>query len=57
VLERGLGVVIHHGIGSFRQVRADLAAARWLGIPRGGRLLAIWQVDYAEDDVAVVPLA
>lgn len=54
VLERDLGVVIHHGIASFRPVRADITVARRLGIPRGELLLAIWQVDYAEDDVAIV---
>ena len=54
MLERELGVVIHHGIASFRPVRADVTVARRLGIPRGDLLLAIWQVDYAEGDVAVV---
>ena len=54
VLERDLGVVIHHGVASFRPVRADVTVARKLGIPRGELLLAIWQVDYTEDDVAVV---
>jgi GntR family transcriptional regulator len=54
VLERDLGVVIHHGVASFRPVRADVTVARRLGIPRGELLLAIWQVVYAEDDVAVV---
>jgi len=54
VLEQELGVVIHHGIATFRPVRADITVARMLGIPRGELLLAIWQVDYAEDDVAVV---
>lgn len=54
VLERDLGIVIHHGVASFRPVRADVTVARKLGIPRGELLLAIWQVDYAEDDVAVV---
>ena len=53
VLERDLGVVIHHGIASFRPVRADITVARRLGITRGELLLAIWQVDYAEDNVAV----
>lgn len=54
VLERDLGLVIHHGIASFRPVRADVTVARRLGIPRGELLLAIWQVDYSEDDVAIV---
>ena len=54
VLERDLGLVIHHGIASFRPVRADVTVARRLAIPRGELLLAIWQVDYSENDVAIV---
>ncbi len=54
VLERDLGLVIHHGVASFRPVRADVTVARRLAIPRGELLLAIWQVDYSEDDVAIV---
>ena len=54
VLERDLGLVIHHGIASFRPVRADLTVARRLAIPRGELLLAIWQVDYSEAGVAIV---
>jgi GntR family transcriptional regulator len=54
VVERDLGLVIHHGIASFRPVRADVTVARKLGIPRGELLLAIWQVDYSENEVAIV---
>ena len=54
VLERDLGVVIHHGVASFRPVRADVTVARRLRIPRGELLLAIWQVDYSEDGVPVL---
>jgi GntR family transcriptional regulator len=54
VLERDLGVVIHHGIARFRPVRADHAVAAGLGVPRGELLLYIWQVDYAEDGAAVL---
>src|SRR5438094_179271 len=54
VLERDLGLVIHHGVASFRPVRADLTVARQLGIPRGELLLAIWQVDYSEDGAPVL---
>src|SRR3979490_216190 len=54
VLERDLGVVIHQGVASFRPVRADVTVARRLGIPRGELLLAIWQVDYADNDLAIV---
>jgi GntR family transcriptional regulator len=54
VLERDLGVVIHHGVARFRPVRADHAVARRLGVPRGELLLYLWQVDYAEDGAAVL---
>jgi GntR family transcriptional regulator len=54
VLERDLGIVIHHGIARFRPVRADHAVAAGLGVPRGELLLYIWQVDYAEDGAAVL---
>ena len=49
VLEKDLGLVIHHGVASFRPVQADVTVARQLGIPRGELLLAIWQVDYSEE--------
>jgi GntR family transcriptional regulator len=54
VLERDLGIVIHHGVAKFRPVRADQAVASRLGVPRGELLLYIWQVDYAEDGAAVL---
>jgi GntR family transcriptional regulator len=54
VLERDLGVVIHHGVATFRPVRADRAVAELLGVPRGELLLYIWQVDYGEDGAAVL---
>jgi GntR family transcriptional regulator len=54
VLERDLGVVIHHGVARFRPVRADHAVARQLGVPRNELLLYVWQVDYAEDGAAVL---
>ncbi len=54
VLERDLGLVIHHGVASFRPVRADVTVARRLGVPRGELLLAIWQVDYSEDGAPVL---
>jgi GntR family transcriptional regulator len=54
VLERDLGVVIHHGVARFRPVRADHAVAGRLGVPRGELLLYLWQVDYAEDGTAVL---
>jgi GntR family transcriptional regulator len=54
VLERELGVVIHHGVATFRPIRADQAVAGRLGVPRGELLLYIWQVDYAEDGAPVL---
>ena len=54
VLEKDLGIAIHHGVASFRPIRADVTVARQLDISRGELLLAIWQVDYDEDGVAIV---
>jgi GntR family transcriptional regulator len=54
VLERDLGIVVHHGVATFRPVRADHAVADRLSVPRGELLLYIWQVDYAEDGAAVL---
>jgi GntR family transcriptional regulator len=54
VLERDLGVVIHHGVAHFRPTVADHAVARRLGVPRGELLLYLWQVDYADDGAPVL---
>jgi GntR family transcriptional regulator len=54
VLERELDIVIHHGIASFRPVRADVTLAARLKVRRGDLLLAIWQIDYAADDRPVL---
>jgi GntR family transcriptional regulator len=54
VLERDLGVVIHHGVARFRPVRADHAVAGRLGVPRGELLLYLWQVDYTADGTPVL---
>ena len=54
VLERELGVVIHHGLARFRPVRADSSVAGRLGVPRGELLLYLWQVDYAEEGTPVI---
>lgn len=54
VLERDLGVVVHHGVASFRPVRADRSVASRLDVPRGSLLLYLWQVDYGEDGAAVL---
>ncbi|HEX6930584.1 MAG TPA: GntR family transcriptional regulator [Streptosporangiaceae bacterium] len=48
VLERDLGIVIHHGVASFRPVHADRSLASTLAVPRAALLLYLWQVDYAE---------
>ena len=54
VLERDLGIVIHHGVASFRPVKADRTVARRLRVALGELLLAIWQVDYTDDGTAVL---
>ena len=54
VLERDLGIVIHHGVARFRPVRADHSVAGRLGVPRGELLLYLWQVDYAQDGTPVI---
>jgi GntR family transcriptional regulator len=54
VLERDLGIVIHHGVARFRPVRADYSVAGRLGVPRGELLLYLWQVDYAQDGTPVI---
>jgi GntR family transcriptional regulator len=54
VLERDLGIVIQHGVASFRPVKADRSVAGLLGVARGELLLYLWQVDYAEDGEPVL---
>jgi GntR family transcriptional regulator len=54
VLEKDLGIAIDHGVASFRPVLADVTVARKLGIRRGELLLAIWQIDYDEEDRPVL---
>ncbi len=49
VFERDLGIVIHHGVASFRPVKADRSVASRLRVSRGALLLYLWQVDYEED--------
>lgn len=48
VLERELGIVIHHGLASFRPTQADGVIATQLRVPRGTLLLYIQQVDLDE---------
>lgn len=49
VLERALGVVVHHGVAAIRPARADRAVASRLQVPRGSLLLYLDQVDYDEE--------
>jgi GntR family transcriptional regulator len=48
VLERDVGVVIHHGLATFRPTRADGHVASRLRVPKGTLLLYIRQVDFDE---------
>ena len=54
VLERDLGVVIHHGLATFRPTRADGHLASRLGVPRETLLLYLRQVDFDESGRPVV---
>jgi GntR family transcriptional regulator len=54
VLERDLGIIIHHGVASFRPVRADHAVARLLRASPGDLLVYLWQIDYTDDGAAVL---
>jgi GntR family transcriptional regulator len=54
VLEQDLGVVIHHGLATFRPTRADGHVASRLRVARGTLLLYIRQVDFDESGRPVV---
>ena len=54
VLERDVGVVIHHGVATFRPTRADGHVASRLRVPRETLLLYIRQVDFDEAGRPVV---
>ena len=54
VLERELGVVIHHGLATFRPTRADGHLASRLAVAKGTLLLYIRQVDFDEQGRPVV---
>lgn len=54
VLERDLGIVIHHGLASFRPTRADGHVASRLRVARGTLLLYLRQVDFDESGRPVV---
>ena len=49
LMERDLGIVIHHGVASFAPVRATKALASQLRVPRGSLLLYLQQVDYDQE--------
>ena len=46
LMERELGIAIHHGVASFAPVRATKALASQLKVSRGSLLLYLRQVDY-----------
>lgn len=48
VLERALGIAVHHGVAGFEPVRADRLTAAKLRVPKGTLLLYLRQVDYDE---------
>jgi GntR family transcriptional regulator len=48
LLERDLGIVVHHGLASFQPVKADRAISSRLRVIRGALLLYLRQVDYDE---------
>ena len=54
LMERELGVVIHHGVASFSPVRAGRGIARSLGVGTGALLLYLSQVDYDDGGRAVL---
>lgn len=45
-LERDRGIVVHHGVASFRPIKADRTVAGALRVIKGALLLYIRQVDY-----------
>jgi GntR family transcriptional regulator len=45
-LERDRGIIVHHGVASFRPVKADRSVAGRLRVIKGALLLYIRQVDY-----------
>lgn len=54
VLERDRGIVVHHGLATFRPIRADGHLASLLEVPRGTLLLYLRQVDFDESGRPVV---
>lgn len=49
VMERSLGIVIHHGVASFRPERASRRVAARLRVPPGTLVLYLRQVDFDEE--------
>jgi DNA-binding GntR family transcriptional regulator len=49
VLDRDLGVAIHHGVATFAPVQANRPVASMLGIRRGALLLFLRQIDYDDE--------
>ena len=54
LMERELGILIHHGEASFAPVRATRAIASRLGVHAGTLLLHLRQVDYNDEGRAVL---
>ncbi len=54
VLERDRGVIVHHGVATFRPIRAEGRLAALLEVPRGSLLLYLRQVDFDESGRPVV---
>ena len=53
-LERDRGIVVHHGVASFRPVKADRSVAGRLRVIKGALLLYIRQVDYDDQGQPVL---
>lgn len=54
VLEEDRGIIVHHGLATFRPIRADGHVASLLEVPRGTLLLYLRQVDFDESGRPVV---
>lgn len=54
VLERVLGVVVHHGVATFAPVRAPRLVAAKLRVPKGTLMLYLRQLDFDENGVPVL---
>jgi len=53
-LERDRGIVVHHGVASFRPIKADRSVAGRLRVIKGALLLYIRQVDYDDQGQPVL---